>query len=56
MDFGAQYRFGDKWGLKGTIGYARWLGGAGNSPITALGSRGQVRASVVLTRQVRIGF
>jgi outer membrane protein len=56
LEFGAQYRFGDKWGLKGSIGYTRWLGDAGDSPITGLGSRGQVRASLVLTRRVRIGF
>ena len=56
VEVGAHYRFNDKWGLKGTIGYARWLGDAGESPITAMGSRGHVRASLILTRTVRIGF
>lgn len=56
IDVGAVYRFDDRWSLKGSIGYLRWTGDAADSPIPALGSRGQARASLIVTRKVRIGF
>ncbi len=54
VQLGMHYRFDETWGLKGTVGYSRLMGDAGDSPIVQ--SRTQGNASLMITRRMSFGF
>lgn len=56
VQVGMAYDLGGDWGLEGTVGYAWLQGDAADSPITAMGSRTQGTASLMLTRRFTLGY
>jgi outer membrane protein len=56
VEIGMSYDLGDGWGIRGTLGLSRLVGGAADSPITELGSRSQGEASLILTRRISFRF
>jgi outer membrane scaffolding protein for murein synthesis (MipA/OmpV family) len=56
VEFGATYKFNEKWGLKGTLRYDRLLNDAAASSITGIGSEDQFSAELMLTRRFVLDF
>jgi MipA family protein len=52
----ARYEFSEKWALEGNASWNRLINDAGNSPVTAVGSRNQFAAGVGLVRKFSIDF
>ena len=55
-EIGMRYDFNKVWALEGSASYARLIGDAGDSPITALGDADQYGLKIGLVRSFRIDF
>ena len=56
IELGAQYDFGNGWGLQGAVGWTRLQNDASRSPITKQGMRDQYDARLIVTRSFRLGY
>lgn len=56
LEIGARYDFNADWAIEGTAEYARLIGDAGNSPVTALGSDDQFTIRLGLIRSFTVNF
>ncbi len=55
IEFGADYRLNDNWGIEGAISYDRFMNDAEDSPIVQQGSEDQWSIKFGFTRVIRIG-
>lgn len=56
VEVGARYDFNANWSVEGEATYNRLTGDAGDSPVTAIGSRDQYTVGIGLVRKFRIDF
>ncbi len=56
VEVGARYDFNPLWAVEGTASYAKLIGDAGNSPVTALGSDNQFTVRLGLIRSFKVDF
>lgn len=55
-ELGMRYDFNKRWALEGSASYAKLIGDAGDSPITALGDADQYGFKLGLVRSFRVDF